>query len=78
MFFFRLSDQPVSIYDPHINQKHLTDCLRKLLSLYEYNGVEGSENRILFESLNCLVYPSSYDVLSKAMAVRAEMYVLQL
>ncbi|CAL8109588.1 unnamed protein product [Orchesella dallaii] len=65
------SNAPPS-YDPCINQKHLKDCLKTLLSTYELNNYRGS-SRPFFEALYCLGSPESYEVISRAFQIRNEM-----
>lgn len=69
---YRFRYNAPSSYDPVINQKHLRDCLKTLLSLYGQNNYRGS-TRPFFEALYCLSSPESYEVISRAFEIRNEM-----
>lgn len=64
-FFLRLCEASRDIFDPVINQKHLEECLKRLLSLYdEYDVLQkrlsddrkfNFEDRPYFEALYILL-----------------------
>jgi len=66
---YRLRNESISNFDPHINKKHLVDCLKRLINLYEVNNYWGA-SRMEFETLYCLVAPNSFDVISRAISIR--------
>ena len=70
----RLSGQPIDKFDPQINYKHLVDCLKKLIYLYELNNYR-EDSRKEFETLYIIVTLESKtsDTINRALALRSEM-----
>lgn len=67
---YKLSESPLDVFDPKINNDHTMECLKRLLCFYETEGPSAyKDTRSEFESYYLLNNLGSFEALNRAMTL---------
>ena len=71
---YKLSESPLDVFDPKINNDHTTECLKRLLCFYETEAGPSAykDTRSEFESYYLLHNLGSFEALNRAMTLPDE------
>nr|XP_037278815.1 germinal-center associated nuclear protein-like [Rhipicephalus microplus] len=69
---FRCFEEDMNAFDPHINNQHLQECLKRLLVQYQQFAVDKCGNRPEMEAIYILHNLGSFDALAHAMTLPKE------
>lgn len=69
---YKLCETPIDVFDSKINNDHTSECLKRLLGLYDEEIVSACNSRPEFESYYLLYNLGSFDAVSRAVTLPTE------